>query len=230
VAHDNRPESLRSQLAGSLRRLRRETLDVFLLHWPDPAVPPAESLGALESFREEGLIRGLGLSNFPAEEVLKLASGEADPARALRLVLELPLNLLGEEAAEHALAPGVRARLLAAARERGWDVLAFDVLARGLLAGRYDAANRFGKRDLRSRDRRYQGEAFQRNLARAERLKELARSLGVAPAALAIRAVLDRHGVTACLAGMKDPCQVEENAAAAGLSLSSETVQALGTV
>jgi aryl-alcohol dehydrogenase-like predicted oxidoreductase len=230
VRHDNRPESLRRQLEGSLKRLRFVVLDVFLLHWPDPAVPLAESIGALERFREEGLIRGFGLSNFPAGEVLKLASSEFAPAGARKLVLELPLNLLGEEAEEHEEPPEARALLFEAAREHGWDILAFDVLARGLLAGRYGAASRFGKRDVRGRDRRYQGERFKRNLARVERLKEMARPLGVAPAALAIRGVLERQGVTACLAGMKSPRQVEENAAAARLHLPGAVVDGLSAL
>ncbi len=49
IAHDCRPESLREQLMGSLKRLRRDRLDAYVLHWPDPDVPVRESVSSLES-------------------------------------------------------------------------------------------------------------------------------------------------------------------------------------
>ncbi|HVN61759.1 MAG TPA: aldo/keto reductase [Gaiellaceae bacterium] len=60
---DGRPEHLREACEGSLRRLRLERIDVYQLHTPDPAVPLAESVGALGELRDEGKIRHVGLSN-----------------------------------------------------------------------------------------------------------------------------------------------------------------------
>ncbi|MGZ4281625.1 MAG: aldo/keto reductase [Gaiellaceae bacterium] len=60
---DGRPGHLREACEGSLRRLRLERIDVYQLHTPDPAVPLAESVGALRELRDEGKIRHVGLSN-----------------------------------------------------------------------------------------------------------------------------------------------------------------------
>ena len=60
---DGRPEHLREACEASLRRLRLERIDVYQLHTPDPAVPLAESVGALKELRDEGKIRHVGLSN-----------------------------------------------------------------------------------------------------------------------------------------------------------------------
>ena len=60
---DGRPEYLRSACEASLRRLRVETIDLYQLHRPDPAVPFADSVGTLRDLRGEGKIRHLGLSN-----------------------------------------------------------------------------------------------------------------------------------------------------------------------
>ena len=60
---DARPEKLRRDLEGSLKRLRLERIDLYQLHAPDPKVPFAESVGALAEFRREGKIRHVGLSN-----------------------------------------------------------------------------------------------------------------------------------------------------------------------
>ena len=49
----------------SLRRLQTDHVDLLLLHWPNPDVPIAESIGAMAQLQERGLIRHLGLSNFP---------------------------------------------------------------------------------------------------------------------------------------------------------------------
>src|SRR5690242_15443650 len=57
------PEHLREACEGSLRRLRLEQIPLYQLHWPDPSVPYAESVGALVALKDEGKIRHIGLSN-----------------------------------------------------------------------------------------------------------------------------------------------------------------------
>jgi aryl-alcohol dehydrogenase-like predicted oxidoreductase len=63
------PRHLRSACEGSLRRLRRERIDVFQLHAPDPRVPLADSVGELVRLRQEGKIRHIGLSNVSLQEL-----------------------------------------------------------------------------------------------------------------------------------------------------------------
>lgn len=60
---DGRPEHLRQALDGSLKRLRRERIDLYQLHAPDPHVPFADSVGTLAELQRAGKIRHLGLSN-----------------------------------------------------------------------------------------------------------------------------------------------------------------------
>jgi len=58
----------------SLRRLQVDRVDLLLLHWPNPDVPLAETIGAMVELQERGLIRHLGVSNFPSalvEEALR---------------------------------------------------------------------------------------------------------------------------------------------------------------
>jgi aryl-alcohol dehydrogenase-like predicted oxidoreductase len=66
---NGRPEYLREQLEGSLKRLRRDHIDVYQLHRIDPKVPEGEQFAALREFRNEGLIRHVGLSEVSLEEV-----------------------------------------------------------------------------------------------------------------------------------------------------------------
>ena len=60
---NGRPEHLREACEGSLRRLRLEQIPLYQFHRPDPAVPLAESMGALAELKKEGKIRHVGISN-----------------------------------------------------------------------------------------------------------------------------------------------------------------------
>jgi pyridoxine 4-dehydrogenase len=60
---DGRPEHLREACEGSLRRLRLEQIPLYQFHRPDPAVPLAESMGAIAELKNEGKIRHVGISN-----------------------------------------------------------------------------------------------------------------------------------------------------------------------
>jgi pyridoxine 4-dehydrogenase len=66
---DARPEHLRRACEGSLQRLRRERIDVYQLHAPDPKVPLEDSIGELVRLQSEGKIRHIGVSNVSVEEL-----------------------------------------------------------------------------------------------------------------------------------------------------------------
>lgn len=63
------PERVRAALEGSLRRLGVDHVDHYQMHNPDPSVPIAETLGALEELVAEGKVREIGCSNFSAEQL-----------------------------------------------------------------------------------------------------------------------------------------------------------------
>jgi pyridoxine 4-dehydrogenase len=66
---DGRPEHLREACEGSLRRLRLEQIPLYQFHTPDPAVPLAESIGAIAELKAEGKIRHVGISNVTEEQL-----------------------------------------------------------------------------------------------------------------------------------------------------------------
>jgi 2,5-diketo-D-gluconate reductase B len=73
---DYAPDDLRRAADDSLQKLGVESLDLLLLHWPNPDFPLEETLGALIGLRDEGLTKHVGVSNFPAgmlREALALA-------------------------------------------------------------------------------------------------------------------------------------------------------------
>ena len=66
---NGRPDHLRSACEASLRRLRLDRIDLYQLHTPDPSVPYAESIGALNALRSEGKVRHIGVSNVTPEQL-----------------------------------------------------------------------------------------------------------------------------------------------------------------
>ena len=66
---NGRPEHLREACEGSLKRLRRERIDVYQLHMPDPEVPYEESVGALKELQDEGKIRHIGVCNVDLDQL-----------------------------------------------------------------------------------------------------------------------------------------------------------------
>ncbi|MEM9008803.1 MAG: aldo/keto reductase [Cyanobacteria bacterium P01_F01_bin.86] len=69
IQADGRPESLRRGVEGSLQRLKRETIDLYQLHRPDPKVPFTKSIQALAELQREGKIRHIGISNVTLEQL-----------------------------------------------------------------------------------------------------------------------------------------------------------------
>jgi aryl-alcohol dehydrogenase-like predicted oxidoreductase len=74
IQADGRPESLRKSVEASLKRLKRDRIDLYQLHRPDPKVPFIESIGALAQLKQEGKIRHVGISNVTLEQIKEARS------------------------------------------------------------------------------------------------------------------------------------------------------------
>jgi aryl-alcohol dehydrogenase-like predicted oxidoreductase len=71
---DGRPEHIKRACEDSLRRLRTDRIDLYQFHRPDPAVPIAESVGALKELQDAGKIRWAGVSNFDVDQIAEAAA------------------------------------------------------------------------------------------------------------------------------------------------------------
>ena len=175
----------------SLRRLRTDYIDLYQVHWPDPATPYEETAEALLDLKLAGKIRAIGVSNYsvPAMERFHSVAPIAS--------VQPPLNLFEREAQVDVL-PWCRANGVAA--------LTYGALCRGLLSGGIDEHTRFAGDDLRKTDPKFLPPRFGQYLKAVRLLERYARDrYGVSVLAFAVRWVLDQPGVSAALWGVRKP-------------------------
>ncbi|MDQ4024392.1 MAG: aldo/keto reductase, partial [Actinomycetota bacterium] len=120
---------------GSLRRLGRDVVDLYELHWPDHSIPVEETWTAMASLVDDGLVRWIGVSNFDR--------GLIERCTSIRHVdsLQQEYSMLHRDD-EHDLFPWCATQ--------GIGVLAFGPLAYGLLTGAITSDTVFDDEDWRS--------------------------------------------------------------------------------
>ena len=127
-------DDFRRAAEDGVERLGIGQVDLLLIHWPNPAVPLAETVGALNAAREDGLARHIGVSNFP--------TGLLAQARALS-----PAPLVADQVEHHPMLD--QTKVLAACREAGMAMISYCPLFRGgdlfETPAVADAARRHGK-------------------------------------------------------------------------------------
>jgi aryl-alcohol dehydrogenase-like predicted oxidoreductase len=193
-----RPEYVKRAAEDSLRRLGTDYIDLYQLHKPDPAVPIAETLGALDDLVRAGKVREIGCSNFTAAELREAADAAKDGARFISVQNEY--NLLHRNPEYD---------VLGECEQLGMAFIPYYPLASGLLTGKYRQGQPTPP-GTRLSERRPPAE----KLAVVEMLIRYAESKGHTLLELAFAYLLSHGVVASVIAGATSPAQVRANAAA----------------
>ena len=196
---DARPETIRSECDESLRRLGTDRVELYYLHSPDPAVPIAESAGAIGDLITAGKVRYAGASNCHLEQLQEFHS--VCPLTAV----QLPYNMLQR---------GIEQRTVPWCREQNIAVVVYWALMKGLLAGRLTSQDQLDAADSRRKYPMYQGQEWEKNQALVAQLREVATECGRTVAQVVVNWTIHQPGITVALCGAKRPWQIEETAAA----------------
>ncbi|NBC31694.1 MAG: general stress protein [Alphaproteobacteria bacterium] len=207
---DSRPARLRTEIEDSLRRLRTDVIDVYMIHWPDPRTPFEETAATMQAFMDEGKIRTIAVSNYAPAQMDAFRKG--GPLH----VAEPPYNLFERE---------IEADVLPYCRKHGIGTLMYGSQCRGLLTGKMRADSTFADDDLRKVDPKFQEPRYGQYLAAVARLDRFAQdSFGKRVIHLAARWVLDQPGSAVALWGARRPDQLDAVDEVTGWSLGTDAL------
>lgn len=192
---------------ASLRRLGVEAIDLWYAHYADPGTPIAETVGAMADAVRAGKVRHLGLSNVTAEQVRRAHA--VHPIAAV----QYEYSLWRREA---------EAELLPTLRELGTALVAWSPLGAGFLTG---GVKDLDANDFRRNNPRMSGANLAANRDRFAPLLDLAAGLGITPAQLALAWLLHQGDDIIPIPGTRRPERLDENAAAAGIVLTPDTLR-----
>jgi aryl-alcohol dehydrogenase-like predicted oxidoreductase len=208
-----RPEQVVGACRKSLGRLDTDHIDLYQLHWPDgTGVPIEETWGAMAGLVHQGLVRWIGVSNFDRDLIERcIAVRHVDS-------LQQEFSMLVLEHRD----------LIRWCGDRGIGVLAYGPLAYGLLTGAITMETTFAQGDFRGRggqahETLFAPEQRRRALDVVEGLRPVAERLGCTLPQLALAWTFHQPGVTAAIAGSRDPAHVRDNAAAGDIALDMAT-------
>ena len=213
------PEALVRSCEASLRRLRRETIDLYQIHWPPRGTAPDSVIETFGRLVDAGKIRCAGVSNF----------GPADlaPYPAGLFVSNQVAYSVAFRAVEHSVLPATIGRSMSA--------IAYSPLLHGILTGDYRTADEVpagrgrtrhfssSRTDVRHGEPGHEEALF----ALIDAMRALAAEAGVCVRELAVAWVASRPGVATVLAGSRTAAQAVENAAVADVKVEPEILDRL---
>ena len=192
-----RPDYVKEACEKSLKRLGRDTIDLYIQHRPDPKVPVEDSIGAVAELVEEGKVRFIGVSEFSVEQIR--AAHAVHPIAALQT--------------EHSLwtreveSNGV----LATCRELGIAFVAYSPLGRGFLTGAIPTPDALDADDWRRRNPRFSDDAMAQNACFVTLIRDIAAKKGATEAQVALAWVLAQGDDIFTIPGTRRIERLKEN-------------------
>jgi 1-deoxyxylulose-5-phosphate synthase len=211
-------KQIHKQIDGSLERLRTDYVDLYQCHRYDDDTPLEETMQALTEVVEAGKARWIGFSEWPPDRI--------------QAALDLPgvARFVSSQPQYSALWRGPEAEVIPLCERNGISQIVWSPLAQGVLTGKYrpgeppPADSRATSSKMNRFIKQWLTDAM---LDAVQRLRPVADDAGMTMSQLALAWVLRQPNVAAAIVGASRPEQVHENAAAAGVQLSDDTLRAI---
>jgi aryl-alcohol dehydrogenase-like predicted oxidoreductase len=210
-------------LERSLRRLRTDAVDLWLVHQWDPWTPLEETLDALDHAVSSGKARYVGVSNYAGWQMARAATWQqAVPGRHPLVTTQVEYSLL-ERGAEREVIP--------AAQAVGMGILPWSPLGRGVLTGKYRHSMPIDSRGANAETARWvQPYLDDRGRRVVDAVATAAEGLGASPTEVSLAWLRDRPGVVAPILGARSNSQLVAALASEELELPDEILTALDDV
>ena len=202
---------------ASLKRLGTDYIDLFQLHMPDPQTPLEETVRALDDLVRRGLVRYVGLCNFPAWQAAMMLGLQRAANAAPFSAAQMYYSLLNRDI-EHEIVPF--------AQQAGLAILPWSPLAGGFLSGKYGRGDKSSSGDRRAK-LDFPPIDLDLGYTVIEKLNEIASLYDRTPAQVALAWMLSKPFITSIIVGASTTSQLAMNLAAIDLALRFEEVKAL---
>jgi aryl-alcohol dehydrogenase-like predicted oxidoreductase len=211
-------EQIHRQVDASLRRLRTDYVDLYQCHRPDPDTPIEETMEALTEVCEAGKARAIGFSEWTVEQI---QAGLEVPGARKWVSSQPQYNMIWR-------AP--EAELIPFCAEHGISQIVWSPLAQGVLTGKYKPGEQLPA-DSRAASEAM-GWAMDRYMAdetleAVQRLVPIADGAGLSLIEMALAWVLREQNLASAIIGASRPEQVHANAAASGIELPADVLEAI---
>ena len=203
---NSRPDRIRAVAEASLKRLRRDTIDLFYQHRVDPDVPIEDVAGAVKDLIREGKVQRFGLSEACVQTIRRAHA--VQPVAALQSEYSLWTREPERE-------------VIPTLEELGIGFVPFSPLGKGFLTGAIDDKTALDSRDFRATIPRFSEENRKSNRALVDRLKEIAVEKQATAAQIALAWLLAQKPWIAPIPGTTKPARLEENIGAAAIELTA---------
>lgn len=199
-------ESVREEVENSLRRLETDVIDLYQIHWPDPAEEIEEAWTTMAELQREGKVRHIGVSNFSVEQLRRIET--IAPVASL----QPPYSLIK---------PQVEDELLPFCRQQGIGVIVYSPMMSGLLTGKMtrERIANMPDDDWRRDAPEFQEPQLTRNLQLVEVLRAIGERHERSPGEVAVAWTLRHPAVTGAIVGARRPSQIEGTVGAADFRL-----------
>lgn len=208
---DNSETWINQALEESLKRLGRDYIDIYLMHYWDEKTPLDDVLNTLLKLQNAGKIRTFGFSNLLSEQIdSKFASSSSVFSYEYSLVNTEKERII-EKLIDHSV------------------FMAYGALGQGILSGKYSDSQEFKPNDRRSSDKyvNFHGDKLQKNLEIVNRITIIARKYGVTPAQVALRWMVDRYENSVVITGIKNVSQLKDNISIFNWKLDTDDIDTL---
>ena len=202
-------ESVREEVENSLRRLETDVIDLYQIHWPDPAEQIEEGWQTMAELQREGKVRWIGVSNFSVEQMQRME------AIAPIASLQPPYSLIK---------PQVEDEILPFCLNQQIGVIVYSPMMSGLLTGKMtrERIANMPEDDWRKRDAEFQEPRLTQNLELVEVLRAIGERHGRSPGEVAVAWTLRHPAVTGAIVGARRPDQIDGTIGAGTFRLSPE--------
>ena len=214
------PSALKKACAESLARLGTDYIDLYQIHWPNPEVPLADSIGAMEELRTEGKILQIGVSNFGIGYMKELSA--CVRAQANQLCYSLLMRSIEYEVQPFCAANDI-------------SVLCYSPICQGLLTGKFATPDEVPQMRARTRifskdrpgTRHGQPGCEVQAFEAIDEIRQISESLGESVTNVSMAWLIAQDAVASVVVGGRNAAQAQANAKAGDLDLSPDVLTAL---